>query len=57
MGKGHVPKPPPPPPPPAEPIDVAGQAQVAKETRKRRGGAQQAWITRGQTLGGGQQLK
>jgi len=57
MGKAKKPKTPPPPPPPAEAVDVAGQQQVMKDSRKRRTGAKQAWLTRGQTLGGGTQLK
>jgi hypothetical protein len=57
MGKGKAPKAPPPPAPPAEPVEARGQADIAKDTRKRQGGAKKSWITRGQTLGGGTNLK
>ena len=57
MGKGGAPKAPPPPPPPAEPVEAKGQVDIAKDTRKRQGGAKKAWITRGQSLGGGTNLK
>ncbi len=57
MGKAKAPKAPPPPAPPAEAIDASGQQQVMKDSRKRRSGAKQAWLTKGQTLGGGTQMK
>ena len=57
MGKGKAPDAPKPPPPPAEPVEAKGQEGVAKDARKRRDGAKKAWITRGESLGGGTQLK
>jgi hypothetical protein len=57
MGKGGTPKAPPPPAPPAEPVEAVGQAGVSTEAKKRASGAKKAWITRGQSLGGGTNLK
>lgn len=57
MGKKSAPKAPPPPPPPAEPVDTKGMEGVAQDRRKRAQGAKKAWLTKGQTLGGGSQLK
>lgn len=57
MGKGSTPKAPPPPTPPAEPVEALAQEGVGSEARKRATGAKKAWITRGQSLGGGTNLK
>lgn len=58
MGKGaKPPAPPKPPPPPVQ--EVAGQpaAEAEKRFLKGRKGALSTWLTRGQSIGGGTQLK
>lgn len=57
MGKSKAPKAPPPAPPPAEPVDATAQQEIGKESRKRASGAKKAWLTKGQSLGGGTNLK
>ena len=57
MKKSKAPKAPPPPPPPAEPVEAVAQAGVSTEAKKRASGAKKAWLTRGQSLGGGTNLK
>ena len=57
MGKGSKPKAPPPPAPPAEPVEALGQEGVARDARKRATSAKKSWLTRGQSLGGGTNLK
>ena len=60
MAKGKAPKAPPPPPappPPVEAVDATAQQGVAKDSRKRASGAKKAWLTKGQSLGGGTNLK
>lgn len=57
MGQPDIPKAPPPTPPPATSVTAKYAAEGEKKIIKERGGAKSQWLTRGQSLGGGSQLK
>ena len=58
MGKApKPPKAPPPPPPPVQEVDAEGAGVAEKQFLKGRKGAMSSWLTKGQSLGGGAQLK
>lgn len=44
-------------PPPVKEIDASAAAEAEKKFLKERQGGMSTWLTRGQTLGGGKQLK
>lgn len=56
MGAPKTPKAPKPPAPPVQEVAGAPAAEAEKKFLKGRQGALSAWLTKGQTLGGGKQL-
>jgi hypothetical protein len=56
MGAPKPPKPPKPPAPPVQEIAGAQAGEAEKKFLKGRQGALSAWLTKGQTLGGGKKL-
>ena len=56
MGKEKKPKAPPATPAPALPVDAAFAGTAEKKSLGKRKGATSTWITRGQSLGGGNNL-
>lgn len=57
MGSPEPPKAPKPPPPPAQEIAGLPAAEAEKKFIGERKGALSTWLTRGQSLGGGKQLR
>jgi hypothetical protein len=56
MAKKKKPQAPKATPPPAMPVDAAFAGEAEKKSLKSRKGGLSAWITRGQSLGGGSNL-
>ena len=53
----EAPKPPPPPPPAVTEVDAQPAVEATKKRLLERKGALSTWLTRGQSLGGGTNLK